>query len=249
MYRRGDPDTSFLWWRYTGGATSGTFRLEADRTGTYEFRYFTRDSYNRVATSNTLTVSVPTGLSLKASPAQVGPGWNVTLEFTAPPGRPAQDWIGLFKVGAAPTDELWSEYTGGATSGTFNIPAPAEDGIYEFRYFANNGLVELARSNSFTVTSIPYTLRVSPQSVGPGGTVTIDWTAPAGSSSRDWIGLYKEGEPSNTNFVRGFWFYTGGTTSGSRSFTMPVTSGRYEFRYLLNNGYTSTVQSGVVVVE
>ena len=48
---------------------------------------------------------------------------KVTVEWTAPSGRPANDWIGLFKVGDPNTnyDAARWFYTGGATSGSVRI--------------------------------------------------------------------------------------------------------------------------------
>jgi hypothetical protein len=52
-------DTEYLAWRYTSGDTSGTlpFLLPARiAPGTYELRLFANNGYNRLATSNTVTV-------------------------------------------------------------------------------------------------------------------------------------------------------------------------------------------------
>ena len=38
-------------------------------------------------------------------------------------------------------------------------------------------------------------------------------------------------------------------SSGTRNLTAPSTPGTYEFRYLLNNGYTSVVTSSAVTVQ
>ena len=120
-------------------------------------------------------------------------------------------------------------------------------GDYEFRYLANNGWIDLVRSNSFRVNSARYTLEVTPLTVSPEGTVTVTWSAPEGSSAKDWIGLYREGEPENRRYLT--WFYTGGAASGSRDLKMPATAGRYVLRYLLDNHYTPTAESAVIEVQ
>ncbi len=185
--------------------------------------------------------------TLTASPSTVTPGSGVSVCWTAPSGRPRTDWIGLYVVGGSSTNySLGWRYTEGASSGCFTFPAPTQPGRYEFRYFLNNSYNEAAWSNVFTVTAgQPYTLVASPQTAAPGGQLGVCWTAPAGSS--DWVGLFAVGD-ANTNYWRG-WRYTNGTTSGCATFTAPAQPGQYEFRYLLNNSFVSTVTSQVVTVS
>src|SRR4051812_8394159 len=64
-----------------------------------------------------------------------------------------------------------------------------------------------------------YTL-TAPASATPGGSLSVSWTAPAGSSTTDWLGLYRAGEPNGSY---GWWSYTGGATSGTRTLTAPTT--------------------------
>jgi hypothetical protein len=48
LYRVGDPNTNFLWWRYTNGAASGSFTLEAPtQRGQYQFRYLLNGNYSQ----------------------------------------------------------------------------------------------------------------------------------------------------------------------------------------------------------
>jgi hypothetical protein len=95
-----------------------------------------------------------------------------------------------------------------------------------------------------TPPSTSYTLVASPSTIAPSGEITISWTAPNGSSSVDWIGFFRVGT-SNTQYLA--YLATGGATSGSA--TLPWTEpGQYEFRYLLNNTYTSVASSNIVTV-
>jgi len=91
-----------------------------------------------------------------------------------------------------------------------------------------------------------YTLVATPDNVAPGGQITVSWTAPSGSSNLDWIGLFKVGT-ANSQYLR--IMYTNGATSGSFNVTAPEEPGQYEFRYLLNNSFTSVKTSNVVKVN
>ena len=77
-----------------------------------------------------------------------------------------------------------------------------------------------------------YGLTASPDAVALGGTVTVDWTAPAGSVQFDWIGLHRV---SDSNNVILWWIHTCGTATGQAQVQMPREEGDYEFRYFINN--------------
>ena len=83
----------------------------------------------------------------------VAPGGQLTVSWTASTGRP-RDWIGLFRIGDWNGAHGWSNYTDGATSGTFTLSAPTEAGQYEFRYLLNDGVDDAARSTVVTVGSL-----------------------------------------------------------------------------------------------
>lgn len=76
-------------------------------------------------------------------------------------------------------------------------------------------------------TAENHTVTASPSQAGPGDTITVSWTAPAGHQPSDWIDLYRSGSsaPMSTRQV--------GTsaTSGSLTFKAPLTPGTYEFHY------------------
>jgi hypothetical protein len=93
-------------------------------------------------------------LRLTASPSSVTAGGQLTISWTAPDGRSAMDWIGLFKVGDPNTnfEQNWWDYTNGATSGTTTITAPTQPAQYEFRYLPDDGYIEVTRSTVVTVT-------------------------------------------------------------------------------------------------
>ena len=243
FYKVGTQNNTYLWWSYTSGLASGTFNMTAPNSpGQYEFRYLLNNGYTDTARSNQVTVNA--GYSLVASPASVSPGQNVTVTWTAPAGSSAVDWIALHRVNDDNRTYSWFQHTGGRVSGSFNVPAPSQAGQYQFRYFLNNGYVDAARSNNFTVAA-SYTVSASPSSVGAGGQVTVSYSAPAGAAVTDWIGLYKVGATSGQYLA---YQYTGGKASGTMSFNMPTAAGEYEFRYFIENGFTEKARSNAVTV-
>jgi len=152
LFQVGAASSSYVWYQYTNGATSGTFNLTAPSTlAQYEFRYLLQNGYNLATTSNAITVNLNGNYTLTPTPATVSAGATMTITWTAPSGRPSNDWIGLFQVGAANTTYVWYQFTGGATSGSFNLSAPTQTGQYEFRYLLQNGYTDIARSPTVTV--------------------------------------------------------------------------------------------------
>jgi hypothetical protein len=76
-------------------------------------------------------------VSLTVTPDVVTPGGQLQVSW-AIPGSHFSDWIGLFIVGASDFDYLDYQNTNGATAGTQTWTAPAQPGLYEFRYFRFN---------------------------------------------------------------------------------------------------------------
>ncbi len=210
------------------------------------------DGANYNTNSATVHINVlATSYTLTASPATVPPGGQLSVDWTAPSGRPSTDWIGLYVVGQPNTNVVAWKYTGGTTSGTYTLTAPSQVGLYEFRYLQQDGYTSVATSNTVTVSSGgggggSYGLTAIPSTVTPGGPLSVNWTAPSGRPSTDWIGLYVVGQP-NTNVVA--WQYTGGTTAGTWNLSAPASVGLYEFRYLQQDGYTSVATSNTVTVS
>lgn len=95
--------------------------------------------------------------------------------------------------------------------------------------------------------SITYALTASPGALSPGGTVSVAWQAPSTHGTRDWVGLFLAGRPSAGNTVI-TWKYVPGGTSGIMTFAAPTLEPNqlYEFRYLLNDGYTKAATSNPI---
>ena len=101
-------------------------------------------------------------------------------------------------------------------------------------------------SNSQTVVIGDYSVTAGPASVLMGQPINVSWSAPAGTSVKDWVGLYKVGSGDQGCIA---FQYTNGTSAGSISFTAPWEAGQYEVRYLLNDGYQSVTSSSTFTVQ
>ncbi len=118
------------------------------------------------------------------------------------------------------------------------------DGVKQ--HFANKPWRLWSDRSGGVLTAGSVTLSSSPTTAAPGATFTVNWTAPADTTStKDWIGMYKVGA---ANTAYGEWHRTGGAASGSTTFKAPAVTGTYEFRYLPNDGYTSVGTSNAVTV-
>ncbi len=143
----------------------------------------------------------------------------------------------LFRGGAAPTGQCDAN-----KDGTLDVSDAATILNYLFHGSGSGGGVGQEEIYS--------TLVATPSIVKRGQKVTVTWGLSEGgkASSSDWIGLFKAGD-SNYNYIN--FKYTNGQVSGYVVFTIPTSLpvGTYEFRYLLNNGYTSVAKSNSVKVE
>ena len=239
LFKIGEPNSAYTrWFRFTDGLSNGFAAVPLPQEqGIYEIRYLLNNGFVVAGRSPHIRVTPPlTGFTLTPGQTSVTVAAPLSISWTAPASQSAIDWIGLFRVGDSNREPLWWRYTNAAVAGTFDLKAPGIPGQYEFRYLLENGYTDVARSAAVTVNpATGYSLSAAPSSVIPGGSVTVNWTAPAGSSTFDWIGLFRVGDSHRETLG---WTYTGGATSGSHVFKMPAQTGTYEFRYLLHDGYT-----------
>ena len=70
--------------------------------------------------------------------------------------------------------------------------------------------------------------------------------AAAGHSDVDWISICPVAETNNTLYGENY--YIGSGTSGTMTFTAPSSPADYEFRYLLDGGFTDAARSATVTV-
>lgn len=112
--------------------------------------------------------------------------------------------------------------------------------VYEFEVYGG-GTTGVGATGTVTVT---------PSTVARGGQVTVSWNGVSTDLRDNWIGLYAETAPTDSgNLLRPTWDWVS-TASGSRTFTVPSTPGRYVFWYFLDGGYARpAVKSNVLTVQ
>jgi subtilisin len=153
--------------------------------------------------SSSLPVEVLPPPTLAVSQTTVGPGAPISVTLANGFGG-ALDWIALASATAPDATYLASTFVGaGALSTTWTIEAPTTPGVYEFRFFLNNGFVRVATSPTFTVDSavspLPTLASMSPTDAVAGAaslTLTVHGSRFVASSSVAW-----NGSPRPTTFV------------------------------------------------
>jgi subtilisin family serine protease len=238
-------NTSYITFTYVGaGVTTRTWTVTMPSTpGTYEFRLFLNNGYTRAATSPTVTVSaainpVPTIASLNPVRASAGSAaFTLTANGTGFVSGSEVRWNG-----APRTTTFVSATQLRAAITAADIASPSTAQITVVSPSPGGGA---SAPVSFTVAP-PPSLSVSATTVAPGSTVTVTLTNGLGGLY-DWLSFAPVSAP-NSSFVT-FVYVGGGTTTRTWTVTAPSTPGSYEFRLFLNNTYTRTATSPVVIVQ
>ena len=88
---------------------------------------------------------------------------------------------------------------------------------------------------------VPYTVNASLS----GGSITVNWSAGANHSAKDWIGLYAV-DAAGQNYLG--MQYAGAATTGRMTFPVPARAGQYELRFFLNDGLNGAAVSNRLTV-
>jgi hypothetical protein len=232
-----EPDQARLYWSVPlNGATTGVQTVTAPLTaGLYEFRCLLLDGSTK-AESNTVTYAPPASPEPVSSTPQttytVGlsvDSWGqAIIQWKAPEGRPANDWIALYAAGAA--NHMWYFRTDGAPTGTMAIPMNLPAGQYSVRYYLQ-GLFTLG-DESNTITYAPSKPPYSVTAQNASGIVTIKWTAPPGRPANDWVAI----RPVGGQVL--WWTATNGAVSGVFTTPRAAAPGTYEVLYNVAGTYT-----------
>ena len=131
---------------------------------------------------------------------------SVQVNWTAPSGPNANDWIGLSSVAAPAYWYTWSQPTGGAATGSMVLNLPSSPGLWQFRYYIGNTYRIAAYSPPLGVGVSGFSVNASPLTVAPGAPITITWTAPPGRTG-DSVELFQTGMsnlfPTLVQYVNG----------------------------------------------
>lgn len=93
---------------------------------------------------------------------------------------------------------------------------------------------------------VPNTVNATPGSVAAGQSINVNWSAPQGHSTSDWVGLYTVGA-DDSNYASQQLIASSATT-GVLTFAAPAAAGQYEFRYFLSDN-TKVATSGTVTAS
>jgi len=266
LYRTSAPDSAYLTWQFMNGLTTpapsmglttATLRFSAPLTpGTYEVRFFSNNTFGRLATSSTITVPAPT---IAATSPTVAAGTSIDFVAAGGPANPA-DWVGLFATSAADTGYVAWQFLNGSTTSpttglsgaTLRFRAPLIPGTYEARFFRNNTYTRLATSGMVTVTGVVPSVTLTSTTVSPGSPIGFV-VAGGPANPLDWVALYRT-TTSDGAYIA--WQFLNGTTmppptgrSGATlQFVAPTTPGTYEVRFFSNNTFVRLATSGPVTV-
>src|SRR5262252_5420288 len=132
------------------------------------------------------------GYSMSLSPVVVGPGGTVAITWSKPNGA-SSGFFGLYKANNFSNLLSFTSPAANANSGTATLHLPDEPGGYWIGWIADG----VFKTTAFFQIVIPdtagsvsgYSLSVNPNPVNAGGSLSVNWTKPAGTST-GLIGLY-----------------------------------------------------------
>jgi hypothetical protein len=232
----GSANSSYVAWTYVGaGVTTRTWSATVG-AGTWEFRLFQNNGFTRLATSPTITAMgnpVPAASTLSPTSAVPGGGtFTLTVNGSNLIPTSVVRWKGVDKA---------TGYVN-ATQVTATIPAAdiAAAGTAAVTVFNPTPGGGTSNALTFTVATVP-TLRVNATRVTPGTAVTVTLEGGLGGA-RDWLGLAAVGS-ANTSYVA--WTYVGSGVT-TRTWTVTLAAGTWEFRLFQNDGYTRLATSPTV---
>jgi RHS repeat-associated protein len=215
--------------------------------GSYQFRLFANGSSQLLAVGDPIPITNPAA-TLGAAPAIVVPEGTMSASWQGIGSPTANDWIGLFPVGATDAGLLATWDTTGAAADAILAPLPdwLDPGQYELRLFSST--VRMATSNAFTAVSSGASINVSPAKVTSGGIVSLEWRDIPVPSAADWVGLVPIGA-ADAAFVAQW--TTRGAGTDAKLVTLPASlaPGQYEFRLFSNGSTTRLAVSNLTIVE
>ncbi|MGI3184046.1 VWA domain-containing protein [Nioella aestuarii] len=188
--------------------------------GEYEIRYFVNQDRTVIA-RHPITVA-EVGARLDA-PDSAEAGSTVLVTWEGPDYR--NDFIA---VGRVDEPDRYENYAYTRDGSPARLVMPVEPGDYEIRYFVNQDRTVIAR-RPITVSSVSASIE-APESAMAGDTINVTWGGP--NYRNDFIAIGAMDDPD------GYENYAYTRDGSPARLEMPVTPGRYELRYFLNQDRT-----------
>ena len=216
--RPDDPD-HYENYAYTRDGSPASLVMPVE-PGDYEIRYFVNQDRTVIARHPVTVTDV--GAQLEAPDSAVA-GATVLVTWQGPDYR--NDFLG---IGRIDEPERYSNYAYTRDGSPARLVMPTEPGDYEIRYFVNQDRTVIAR-HPISVTAVAARLE-APDSAMAGDTINVLWEGP--DYRNDFIGIGSLDDPDRYENYRN-------TRDGSPArLEMPVTPGRYEIRYYVNQDRT-----------
>ena len=276
LYRTGAPDSPSLTWTYLNGSqvppvtplTNATLALTVPTVGgTYEVRFYANDGYDKLATSNIVTVTPPPTLTINDVSVAEGHTGSSTATFTVTlsPAHASQtatvNYVTVNGSASAASDYIAKSgtlsFAPGVTTQTISV-AVNGDALFEsdetFSVALSNVVNAMFGDALGTATivnddipPVPSVTALTP-TVSPGGVIQFA-VANGPANPTDWVGLYLAAA-GDTAYLE--WMYLNGTkvapgtglSSATLQFTAPMTPGTYNVRFFAQSGYTKLASSG-----
>eukprot|EP01117_Protostelium_nocturnum_P020923 TRINITY_DN974_c0_g1_i1.p1 TRINITY_DN974_c0_g1~~TRINITY_DN974_c0_g1_i1.p1 ORF type:complete len:682 (-),score=268.06 TRINITY_DN974_c0_g1_i1:225-2270(-) len=218
---------------------SGALTFNAPKNyGTYEFRFFSNNTYNHVQKSSKVVVGPQVDLKaeLDDKTGKISVKW-VKLSGNDCPSA----WVGLYEKSQADNNKYITWEYAKQSDNTIVFDAPIKPTLYEARFFTNS-YSDITRSNSISIQG-----EDSISASVENGLITIKLNIvtvdPAYSNA--WIGLYFTNQTDNRQWRR--YKYVADRCSNIQ-FKLPNTAGEYEARLFANRTYDLLLRSNNFVL-
>jgi Ca-activated chloride channel homolog len=199
--------------------------------GNYEVRYVMNQG-NTVVFRQMIEVTEVSAQIL--APDTAIAGQVVSVEWRGPDYE--LDYLSVAEVGSRGSQTVNYSYTRGGAP--LDLVMPVQPGTYELRYVLNQGDTVLF-SKPITITPVTASLS-TPDTAKAGQTLVINWAGP--NYDLDYVAVSEIGSRGSATINYAY------TRNGNAlEIAMPANPGRYEIRYVVNQGNTVLVRREIEV--
>jgi Ca-activated chloride channel homolog len=216
-----DRGGQFLTYSYTEGGQPLGLKMPAE-PGNYEVRYVLNQDSTVVFRQMIAVGEVTAQLN---APDTAIAGQMLDVDWRGPDY--ARDYLSVAEIGSR--DGQYVNYSYTQDGSPLGLVMPTKPGKYELRYVLNQGNTVLMRK-PITITPVSASLN-APQTAVAGQTIVVEWNGP--DYARDFITVAEIDARGSQSINYAY------TERGRRlKIAMPPKAGRYEIRYVLNQGNT-----------